>query len=1152
MAIYHMHAQIIGRGEGRSAVASAAYRHCARMEIEREARIVDYSNKRGLAHSEFALPAETPVWLRTLIDGRDAAGSSAAFWNAVEAFEKRSDAQFMREMDLALPLELSRQQNIELVRAFAADQITSRGMVADWAYHEIAGNPHIHLMTTLRPLTEDGFGPKRVPVIGPDGKALRIKSKQHPNGKIVYRLWAGDEKTLNEWREAWASLQNVHLARHGFDIRVDHQSFAVRDIELEPTIKLGVGVKHIVEKSLDGGWTAELDRLRLFEAARSQSAARILRRPEIILDMIARERSVFDERDLAKLVHRYVDSADVLANVMAKLLASPELVTLQGEHFDLTSGATTKPKLTTRAMIRTEAEMAEQAVFLFGQDGSGVDRETLTNVFADFDWLHEEQKAAVEYVTAPSRFAAIVGLAGAGKTTALKAARETWERAGYRVVGGALAGKAAEGLEREAGIASRTLASWELAWSQNREQLTAGTVFVMDEAGMVASRQMAHFVDRIARAGAKLVLVGDGEQLQPIEAGAAFRAVHDRVGYVVLENIRRQKQDWMRQASVDFARGRTAEAIGAYRDHGKVLASATKLEAMRALITDWDRDYDPEKSSLILVHLRRDVRMLNEMARSALLERGVIGQGHRFDTEDGVRQFAAGDQIVFLRNENSLGVKNGMIGRVVEAARGRLLAEVGDDKRRVEITEAFYRNVDHGYATTVHKSQGATVDQVKVLASLSLDKHLAYVAMTRHRDDVALYYGERSFAKAGGLVPILSRRNVKETTLDYVGSADYRAALRYATTRGLHAVRVARSLLDQQVKTIAAARAKLASLSERLAAMAARIVSSATTAKMRSATTVATANIADGTSAARMAAPTQKNLSIRTQVETAGTAQATPARPEPAALQIPVAVPGQRAWAQSLVDTVKEKLMSDKTLGAQWRDVSETFARIYRDPQAAASAMKIEAVIEVPALHRAVLDRLAADPGVFGELNGKAGLFASKAEKEQRRLAQEGGSVLRDQIERYSKAKAQAASRLEASEIAVRRRAAIDIPALSPAASAVMEKVRDAIDRNDLPAALGFALANRIVKAEIDRVGAAVSQRFGERSLLGIDAKSIEGSAFKAASEGLPSDQKIKLAEAWPTLRAAQQLVTHERTVQAVKQAEGLRQTQHSSLKAGQ
>lgn len=1078
------------------------------MEIEREARVVDYSAKKGLAHSEVSLPPETPAWLRALIDGRDAAGASAAFWNAVEAFEKRSDAQFMREMDLALPVELTREENIELVRAFVADQITSRGMVADWAYHDVQGNPHIHLMTTLRPLTDEGFGPKRVPVIGVDGKVLRVVSKEHPKGKIVYRLWAGDETALREWREAWSSLQNVHLAKHGFDMRVDHRSFADRGVELEPTIKLGVGTKHIARKEGGEAWASELDRLRLFEEARRKSAERIVARPAIILDMVARERSVFDERDLARLVHRYIDDPQSFANVMAALLADPEVVKLQDETFDLSSGARIKARLATRTMIRTEAEMIERALMLSGDDRFSVDSRVREAVLAEHAWLHDEQKAAIDYVTGSSRIAAVVGLAGAGKTTALKTAREIWEQSGYRVVGAALAGKAAEGLEQEAGIASRTLASWELAWSQARNTIDDRTVFVLDEAGMVASRQMARFVEEVSAKGAKLVLVGDGEQLQPIEAGAAFRAIHDRVGYVVLENIRRQKTDWMRAASVDFARGRVAEALKAYHDHGKVLGSATKREAMTRLIADWTRDHDPNKSSLILAHLRRDVRMLNDMARSALIECGVIKTGHQFETEDGVRNFAAGDQIVFLRNETSLGVKNGMIGRVIEASAGKLAVEVGEDGRRVEIAQAFYANIDHGYATTVHKSQGATVDQVKVLASLSLDKHLTYVAMTRHRHDVALYYGERAFAKAGGLETLLARRNVKETTLDYVGSVDYRAALRYATTRGLRAARVARSLLDRQLKTIATARQKLGLLGERLSAIAARIAAKASASAGPEA---AASNVRKQSAAAQSSANASRPLSDTSQQH--------------------VAVPAVRNWRQSIPETVKEKLMSDEALKSAWRDVSSTFQRVYRDPQGAASAMKVDAIVDRPSDHSRVLEQVAANPSAFGELAGKSGLLASKADRETRRLAEEAGPVLRREIEAYAALKALSAMKLSADETAARQRASIDIPALSAAASVVMERVRDAIDRNDLPAALGFAMADRMVKAEIDRVGAAIVQRFGERALLGLDAKSIDGQSFKAASADLASPDKVKLAEAWPRRRRLNRLVRIEAIV---------------------
>ncbi|WP_027584510.1 MobA/MobL family protein [Bradyrhizobium sp. Ai1a-2] len=169
MAITHFTPQLISRGSGRSAVLSAAYRHCARMEHQAEGRTVDYSAKRGLRHEEFLLPPDAPQWARELIADRSVAGAAEAFWNAIEAFEKRSDAQLAKEFIIALPVELTIDRNIALVREFVATQVLARGQVADWVFHDEPGNPHIHLMTTLRPLGENGFGPKKVPVIGDEG-----------------------------------------------------------------------------------------------------------------------------------------------------------------------------------------------------------------------------------------------------------------------------------------------------------------------------------------------------------------------------------------------------------------------------------------------------------------------------------------------------------------------------------------------------------------------------------------------------------------------------------------------------------------------------------------------------------------------------------------------------------------------------------------------------------------------------------------------------------------------------------------------------------------------------------------------------------------------------------------------------------------------
>lgn len=1095
MAIAHFSASIVSRGSGRSAVLSAAYRHCAKMDYEREARTIDYTRKEGLVHEDFILPADAPNWVRALIADRSVAGASEAFWNHVEAFEKRSDAQLARDLTIALPLELSAEQNVALVRDFVEKHVLAKGMVADWVYHDNPGNPHIHLMTTLRPLTGEGFGAKKVAVTGEDGQPVRTKS-----GKILYELWAGSTEDFNHLRDGWFERLNHHLALGGIELRVDGRSYEKQGIDLEPTIHIGVGAKAIERKAESQGVRPELERLELNEQRRAENTRRILRNPALVLDLITREKSVFDERDVAKVLHRYVDDPALFQQLMARIIQDPIVLRLQRDMVEFATGARVPARYTTRAMIRLEATMARQAIWLSGKETHAVSSTVLDATFQRHQRLSDEQKSAIERVAGPARIAAVVGRAGAGKTTMMKAAREAWELAGYRVVGGALAGKAAEGLEKEAGIQSRTLASWELRWKQQRDTLDAKTVFVMDEAGMVASKQMAGFVDAVVRAGAKIVLVGDPEQLQPIEAGAAFRAIVDRIGYAELERIYRQRQDWMRTASLDLARGHVDRALSAYQAQGRVLGSTLKADAVEQLIADWNRDYDPKKSMLMLAHLRRDVRLLNDMARAKLVERGILGEGHVFKTADGARRFDAGDQIVFLKNEGTLGVKNGMIGHVVEASPNRIVAHVGEGDRRRQVTveQRFYNNLDHGYATTIHKSQGATVDKVKVLASLSLDRHLTYVAMTRHREDLQLYYGRRSFAFNGGLTKVLSRKNAKETTLDYERGQLYREALRFAETRGLHIVAVARTLARDRLDWTLRQKTKLADLAERLAVFAERL-------GLR-----------------------QSPIIQQTQEE----------KPM---------VAGITRFENSVADRVGERIDADPALKKQWEEVSARFAYVFADPETAFRAMDFDAVLADRQRAAQVLQKLEAGPASIGPLKGGTGILAGKAEREARRIAELNVPALKRDLERYLRLRESVEQRLQADEQALRQRVSIDIPALSPAARLVLERVRDAIDRNDLPAALGFALSNRETKQEIDGFNKAVTERFGERTLLTNSAREPSGKLFDKLSEGMRPEEKERLKEAWPVMRTAQQLAAHERTVQSLKQAEDLRLTRRQS-----
>ena len=1100
LAIPHFSVSVVARGSGRSAVLSAAYRHCAKMDYAREARTVDYTRKQGLLHEEFVIPADAPLWLRAMIADRSVAGASEAFWNKVETFETRADAQLAKDVTIALPVELSSAQNIALMRDFIADHITSKGMVADWVYHDAPGNPHVHLMMTLRPLTEDGFGAKKIAVSGPDGNLRRNDA-----GKIIYELWAGNAVDFNVFRDGWFSCQNKHLARAGLDIRVDGRSFERQGLDLIPTIHIGVGATAIERKSVAAESALTLERIALQKGRRTENTRRIQRRPEIVLDMIMRERSVFDERDVAKILHRYVDDADLFQSLMARVLQSPQVLRIESARVEFVTGVGSPAKYTTRELIRLEAEMANRALWLAGRASHGVGNVVLEKMFARHCHLSQEQRTAIAHIAGSELIAAVIGRAGAGKTTMMKVAREVWEAAGYHVVGGALAGKAAEGLETEAGIISRTLCSWELRWSQGRDQLDDKTVFVLDEAGMVSSRQMALLVQATTRAGAKLILVGDPEQLQPIEAGAAFRAIADRIGYAELETIYRQREQWMRDASLDLARGDVDKAVDAYRSNGKIKGCELKAQAVEHLLADWARDYDPAKTTLILAHLRRDVRRLNDMARNLLVDRGIVEEGFAFRTEDGTRKFATGDHIVFLRNERTIGVKNGMLARVMEASPGRIIAEtgVGEHRRQVIVEERFFNNVDHGYATTIHKSQGATVDRVKVLASLSLDRHLTYVAMTRHREDLAVFYGRRSFARAGGLVPLLSRKNAKETTLDYERVGFYAHALRFAEARGLHLIRVARTLVRDRLEWTIRQKRNLVDIGARLAAAGARLGFSSS------------------------------------------------AKADAAPLQVTQAIPmvaGITTFSKTLDQAVADKLKADPSVKRQWEEVTMRFRLVYAKPEAAFQAVDPDALLNDEAIAKSRLRELAVNPEIFGVLKGKKGMLASRADRFDHQRAVQNIPTLVESFREYLRLRSDAERRFEAEEMDVRRAMSIDIPALSPRAGKVIGRVRAAIDSHDLRSALEFASVDKMVKAELDGFARAVADRFGERRFLGTAARDADGETFRKISLNMLADQKSQLQGAWVWMRTIQQLAAHERTTTALKRAEVLGQTKSQGL----
>jgi Ti-type conjugative transfer relaxase TraA len=733
VAIYHLSVKVVSRARGRSVVAAAAYRAGEQLRDNRIGQTFDYTHKPGVEHREIMPPSGAPDWVQ----------DRETLWNAVEAVERRKDAQLAREVEIALPVELGREEQVELLRDFTQRAFVDRGMVADLAVHrDNAENPHAHILLTTRSLTEDGFGPKQ-------------------------RDWNKTGELLR-WRGLWEELANEHLARAGLDIRIDQRTLAAQGIDLTPGVKIGVSADRQQEADLPRDIAERVAEQREIAA---ENGRRIIEDPSIAVQAISHYQAMFTERDVANFLHSRTDGLEQFQTAYLKVLASPDLLTLGTDERG-------RKRFTTRDMVAVEGEMLERANRLAASTTHRVSAHHRSQVLAD-GGLSEEQREAFHHVTGPSDLVALVGVAGTGKSKMLDSARHAWEAAGYTTKAGALSGIAAENLENSSGIVTRTLAGWEYAWAQNRDELRKGDIFVVDEAGLVGTRQLARILEHAEKAGAKVVLVGDPEQLQSIEAGAAFRGIASQIGAAQLTEVRRQKYAWQKQATRQLASGRTDEALRAYQHDGRIHALQSRDQARAALLMEWRRAAreQPNQSRLILAYTRDDAYKLNLEARRLRQDAGELGAAEVIETDRGPREFAIGDRLYFMRNERGLAVKNGSLGTVEQIQNGVLQVRLdGDEARQVVVDSQQYPFLEHGYAATVHKAQGATVDRTFVLATTHFDRHTAYVALSRHREKADVYYGRDDFkplwgsaSEAENFRAVLSRARPKDLAHDYLG-----------------------------------------------------------------------------------------------------------------------------------------------------------------------------------------------------------------------------------------------------------------------------------------------------------------------------------------------------------------------------------------------
>ena len=243
MAIYHLSIKIISRGKGKSAVAASAYRSGEKIKNEYDGIVHDFTRKGGIAHTEILLPQNAP----------EEFSNRSVLWNSVEKIEKSKNSQLAREIEIALPKELSREKQINLVREYVKENFVKVGMCADIALHDKNdGNPHAHIILTMRPLNEDktwGAKSKKEYILDENGEKVKLKNGNYKTRKINTTDWNEQDKA-EQWRRAWADITNKYLEENSIQEKVDHRSYQRQCIEQIPTIHLGVSATQMEKKGI--------------------------------------------------------------------------------------------------------------------------------------------------------------------------------------------------------------------------------------------------------------------------------------------------------------------------------------------------------------------------------------------------------------------------------------------------------------------------------------------------------------------------------------------------------------------------------------------------------------------------------------------------------------------------------------------------------------------------------------------------------------------------------------------------------------------------------------------------------------------------------------------------------------------------------------
>lgn len=469
-----------------------------------------------------------------------------------------------------------------------------------------------------------------------------------------------------------------------------------------------------------------------------------------VLEEVTRHQPTFTRRDIERALADDVENKHAQRAMADEILRRADIVKLEAKDDK-------RARYTTQTVLEGERHVLAAADAL-SMNASFAVRESVIDQKAM--GLSDEKARALAHICGHNGIAILHGQAGTGKSTVLAVGRECYEASGYRVVGLAHQNQVVEDL-RAKGFGYACTIDRELWLLQNgRTFWTPRTVLMVDEAAMVDTRRLGMVLAHAQAAGAKVVLAGDGQQLSSIERGGLFEVLKERCGSILMKEVIRQNVADEREASKLMAEGKFAPALQIYEAKKAIHWHAKQSEAAEALVKKYmqDRAAEPDKTRFIFAYTNKEVDQINAVVREDRKSRGELTGGRSFETKHGRAEFAVGDRLQFTATDHLRGIINGYAGIVREIRGNRISVQLdGRNKGMLEFDAAGFQGFRHGYAGTIYKAQGRTVDQTYLFHSEYWRRSSSYVALTRHSEKAELFVARETASKLSELARQMSR-----------------------------------------------------------------------------------------------------------------------------------------------------------------------------------------------------------------------------------------------------------------------------------------------------------------------------------------------------------------------------------------------------------